>query len=211
VDKDGELAQGLPIKITIVGENKVGKSSFSIRFASKTFPSPEEHLPVAMEPIEGKGLHSGHDITYSLWDIRATHEYETLRVKSYFGTDVFLMMFSLVAPSSLKLIEEYWDAEVMAQIPDAIKILVGTKEDLVTDDDTLQKLADNHLHPVTHDEAMKVARKIGAAEYFTISSRMGTNVEQLMQSALHLASERMLKDMEPYDLDEDQKKRCAVM
>lgn len=31
----------------------VGKSSFSIRFASKTFPSPEEHLPVAMEPIEG--------------------------------------------------------------------------------------------------------------------------------------------------------------
>lgn len=52
---------------------------------------------------------------------------------------------------------------------------------------------------------------MGAAEYFTISSRMGTNVEQLMQRALHLASERMLKDMEPYDLDEDQKKRCAVM
>lgn len=57
-----------------------------------------------------------------------------------------------------------------------------------------------------------MARKIGAAEYIAISSRVGTNVERLLQRAVQLASDRVLKELDlPSYGDEEHKKKCVVM
>ena len=64
--------------------------------------------------------------------------------------DVFLICFSIVNPASLENVRAKWYPEVRHHCPNIPIILVGTKLDLREDKETIEKLREKRLEPVSY-------------------------------------------------------------
>jgi GTPase SAR1 family protein len=89
--------------------------------------------------------------------------------------------------------------EVAHHCPDAIKLLVGTKSDLRTDD----TLSDRAF--VSFDDAVQVARRTDAASYVEVSSVTGQNVMAVLQECALIGTRET-----PPDFNPTQKGGCVV-
>ncbi|CAG5912488.1 unnamed protein product [Menidia menidia] len=74
--------------------------------------------------------------------------------------DVFLICFSLVSPASFENVRAKWYPEVRHHCPNTPIILVGTKLDLRDDKDTIERLRDKKLSPITYPQGLAMAREI---------------------------------------------------
>ena len=72
-------------------------------------------------------------INLGLWDTAGQEDYDRLRPLSYPMTDVFLVCFSVVSPTSYENVSAKWIPELRHHAPNAPIILVGTKTDLRED------------------------------------------------------------------------------
>jgi Ras-related C3 botulinum toxin substrate 1 len=75
----------------------------------------------------------GKQINLGLWDTAGQEDYDRLRPLSYPMTDVFLVCFSVVSPTSYENVSAKWIPELRHHAPNAPIILVGTKTDLRED------------------------------------------------------------------------------
>ena len=76
-----------------------------------------------------KIIHEQHCLP-GLWDTGAHEEYDRLRPIQYLNTDIFVVCFSIVSPSSFDNVTTKWIPEIKHHVPDAPFLLVGTKSDL---------------------------------------------------------------------------------
>ncbi|KAG2461112.1 LRC45 protein, partial [Polypterus senegalus] len=103
----------------------------------------------------------GKPVNLGLWDTAGQEDYDRLRPLSYPQTDVFLICFSLVSPASFENVRAKWYPEVRHHCPNTPIILVGTKLDLRDDKDTIERLRDKKLAPITYPQGLAMAREIG--------------------------------------------------
>ena len=82
---------------------------------------------------------NNQDANLQLWDTAGQEDLENIRVPSYTNTDVFLVCFSVVEPTSLANVQTKWLVELKQYVKDPVCILVGTKTDLRADEATLQE------------------------------------------------------------------------
>ena len=68
--------------------------------------------------------------------------------------DVFLICFSLVNPASFENVRAKWYPEVRHHCPQVPIILVGTKLDLREDKETIDKLKEKRLAPITYPQVL---------------------------------------------------------
>jgi small GTP-binding protein len=94
----------------------------------------------------------GKPINLGLWDTAGQEDYDRLRPLSYPQTDVFLICFSLVNPASFENVRAKWYPEVRHHCPSTPIILVGTKLDLRDDKNTIEKLREKKLAPITYPQ-----------------------------------------------------------
>ena len=66
--------------------------------------------------------------------------------------DIFLICFSLVNPASFENVRAKWYPEVRHHCPQVPIILVGTKLDLREDKETIDKLKEKRLAPITYPQ-----------------------------------------------------------
>ncbi|KAG9339746.1 hypothetical protein JZ751_023414 [Albula glossodonta] len=97
-------------------------------------------------------------------------DYDRLRPLSYPQTDVFLVCFSVVSPSSFENVKEKWVPEITHHCPKTPFLLVGTQIDLRDDPSTIEKLAKNKQKPITPETAEKLARDLKAVKYVECSA-----------------------------------------
>lgn len=69
----------------------------------------------------------GKPYSVDLWDTAGQEEYKRLRALSYPDTDVFLICFSVVNPSSFENVKTQWIPELKHHCQSAHTIIVGTK------------------------------------------------------------------------------------
>jgi small GTP-binding protein len=98
----------------------------------------------------------GKPINLGLWDTAGQEDYDRLRPLSYPQTDVFLICFSLVNPASFENVRAKWYPEVRHHCPTTPIILVGTKLDLREDKETIERLKDKKLAPITYPQVISV-------------------------------------------------------
>ena len=70
----------------------------------------------------------------------------------FISQDVFLICFSLVNPASFENVRAKWYPEVRHHCPQVPIILVGTKLDLREDKETIDKLKEKKLAPITYPQ-----------------------------------------------------------
>ena len=83
---------------------------------------------------------------------------------------MFLICFSLVSPASFENVCVKWSPEVRHHCPNTPIILVGTKLDLRDDKDTIEKLKEKKLTPITYPQGLAMAKEIGMKPSFLVSA-----------------------------------------
>lgn len=111
-------------------------------------------------------------------------DFDTLRPLCYPGTDVFLLCYSVVSPTSYHNVLEKWLPELRLHAPKVPIILVGTQTDLRNDVRVLVELHRYNESPITRAMGEKLAERIGAISYVECSSLTQTRLKEVFDLAI---------------------------
>ena len=153
------------VKLLVVGDMNVGKTSLLISYTTNKFPI--NYIPTIFDNYVTNEVVDGVTVQLSLWDTAGQEEYAQFRRIAYLDTDVFLLCFSVVSPLSFESIWWKWNPDISHSCPMIPKLLVGTKNDLRA------TVKDN----ISYDQALRLTKSIGAINYRECSA--------LTQSGLH--------------------------
>ncbi|MBN3320794.1 CDC42 protein, partial [Atractosteus spatula] len=195
------------IKCVVVGDGAVGKTCLLISYTTNKFPS--EYVPTVFDNYAVTVMIGGEPYTLGLFDTadflvflkqglalwkRSVHsngdlasfgfcqeDYDRLRPLSYPQTDVFLVCFSVVSPSSFENVKE--------------------KIDLRDDPSTIEKLAKNKQKPITPETAEKLARDLKAVKYVECSALTQRGLKNVFDEAI-------LAALEPPETQ--RKRKCCI-
>ncbi|KAL7713405.1 RAC GTPase [Entamoeba marina] len=164
------------IKIGLVGDGAVGKTTFLLSYTAKSFLT--EYTPTifdnfcAIEPV-------GEDVfNVSLWDTAGQDEYSSYRAGCYNNCnfDVFLLCFSVAQRSSFRNIKNKWILELKKNAPTVPVLVVGTQSDLRDEKDK------EHINK---KEGEKLAKELKAKKYVECTSKDYESTHNVVLAAIH--------------------------
>jgi len=156
------------IKCVVVGDGAVGKTCMLMSFSNNTFP--QEYVPTVFDNYNTAIMVDDTPYNLGLWDTAGQEEYDRLRALCYPQTDVFLMCFSVISPSSFENIKIRWYPELQHHCPGTPCLLVGLKIDLRDDAAVIEALKKQQLSPITKDQADTLAKEMSLSGYVECSA-----------------------------------------
>jgi Ras-related C3 botulinum toxin substrate 1 len=171
------------VKLVVVGDGAVGKTCLLITYTSQKFPT--QYVPTVFDDYSANVKVDKTIISLGLWDTAGGEEYNRLRPLSYPGTDIFLICFSVASPKSFENVTGKWWPELTHHCPGVRALLVGTKTDLRDDVETLDKLREKGLEPVTREQGETLAHELlgSSRNYMECSARALQGVDQVFDQA----------------------------
>ena len=184
-----ELYKMQSIKCVVVGDGAVGKTSLLISYTTNKFCP--YYLPVrGVEDYEVTVMIGGEPYTLHLFDTLGEEIYDRLRPLVYHPrTDVFLVCFCVVSPSSFENVKEKWVPEITHYRQKTPFLLVGTQIDLRDDAVTIEKLAKNKQKPLSLEMGEKLAKELRAVKYLECSALTQKGLKNVFDEAILAAPE----------------------
>ncbi|KAM3596202.1 uncharacterized protein V6R79_010246 [Siganus canaliculatus] len=180
------LTQMQTIKCVVVGDHVVEKAKLIMSYATGKCP---DYVPTVLDNYVVDVMISGELYSLALWDTTGQEDYPRLRPLTYPQTDVILVCFSIVSPSSFENVKEKWLPEVSHFCPRTPFLLVGTHVDLRDDSSTLRELAKMKQRPLTHEDGEKLARELKAVKYLECSALTQIGLKNVFDEAARAALE----------------------
>lgn len=154
------------IKVPLVGDGAVGKTSFAYRFVNSTF-TQQYRMTIGVDfQIKSIILPDGTQVKIQLWDTGGQQRFTSIRSMYYKGASGFLIMYDVTNRSSFQNLSK-WVEEVKKHADTDNILIIGNKIDLV----------DQRL--ISYEAGNQFARKIGAA-YAETSAKTGEGVNEAM-------------------------------
>jgi len=189
------------VKLVLLGEAAVGKSSLVLRFVNNDFQENKEPTIGAAFLTQKCNLPT-RTIKFEIWDTAGQERFASLAPMYYRNAQSALVVYDLTKPTSL-IKAKHWVAELQRQASPGIVIaLVGNKLDLTNDQGESSNLGDDAENEDA--EAEGDARKISTAEarsyaeeegllFFETSAKTGTNVTEVFTAIANAIPETSLK------------------
>lgn len=133
----------------------------------------------------------------SFWDTAGQENFDKIRLLSYPGSDLIIICFSLILPSSLENVREKWIKEIKEKCPEALILLVGTQSDRIYETEYLEKLKKLNQKPITKEHINSICTEIGAVKYIETSSKEGKNVDLVFNEAIRAVLNPKKKEIKP--------------
>ncbi|XP_070538180.1 cell division control protein 42 homolog [Ptychodera flava] len=188
------------IKCVVVGDHDADKTCLLISYTTNKFPS--EYVPTVFDTYAVTSMIGGEPYTLGIFSINGQEDMDRLRPSSYPQTDVFLVCFSVVSPSSFENVKEKWIPEITHHCPKTPFLLVGTQVDLRDDAPTVEKLAKNKQKPISPEQAEKLAKELKAVKYVECSALTQKGLKNVFDEAI-------LAALEPQE--QPKKKKCLIL
>ena len=173
------------IKCMVVGDKAVGKKCALITYTSSD-AFPGLYVPTQWDNYSANVMVDGKQINLGLWCSAGQEDYVRLRPLSYPQTDVFLVCYSVVNPSSFENVKATWIPEVRHHCPEVPMILVGLKLDLRASNDTIKKLKERGLSPITYEMGFKQARDLGCTKFLECSALEQRGLKEVFDEAIRV-------------------------
>ncbi|KAG9675390.1 putative rab GTPase Vps21/Ypt51, partial [Aureobasidium melanogenum] len=191
------------VKLVLLGEAAVGKSSLVLRFVNNDF-QPNKEPTIGAAFLTKKISLPARTIKFEIWDTAGQERFASLAPMYYRNAQAALVVYDLTKPSSL-VKARHWVAELQRQASPGIVIaLVGNKFDLCgeegqdAEEDTAAEAA------AGEDEDGADARKVSTREaksyadeenllFFETSAKNGTNVTEVFTAIANAIPETSLK------------------
>lgn len=159
------------VKLVLLGEAAVGKSSLVLRFVSNDFQENKEPT-IGAAFLTQKCTIGDKTIKYEIWDTAGQERFASLAPMYYRNAQAALVVYDITKPASF-LKARHWVKELHEQASKDITIaLVGNKYDLVQDDD------EESLRKVSVEEGQRLAEEEGLL-FFETSSKTSHNVNDV--------------------------------
>ena len=174
------------VKCVVVGDSESGypenpcyspKTNLLLSFTNKTPPS--QWMRNVFDNYSKEVNVGSVSVHLGLWDISDHVDYKELRSLSYPNTDIFLVCFSVVLPSSFENARK-WVNEITKH-SNAPYLVIGLETEL-RDRPTDRK-------QVTREQGEGLASILGAARYMECSAHTRKGVEDVFDVAVVLALE----------------------
>ncbi|KAM3596213.1 uncharacterized protein V6R79_010478 [Siganus canaliculatus] len=186
------------IKCVVVGDGDAEKTKLLISYT--TGECPDDYIPTVLNNYEVTVMIDDKPYSLAIWDTAGHEDYLRLRPLSYPDTDIFLVCFSVVSPSSFENVRKKWLPEISHHCPRTPFLLVGTHVDLRDDSNALEKLSKNKQRPLTHEDGEKLARELNAVKYMECSALTQRGLKNVFDEAARAALEHR-----------DTKKSCVLL
>merc|ERR1712137_874347 len=164
------------------GDGAVGKTCLLISYTSNSFP--QEYVPTVFDNYSANVMVDSKTVSLGLWDTAGQEDCDRLRPLSYPQTDIFLICFSIVSPTSFQNVKTKWVPEVKHHCPDTKLILVATKMDLREDKGQIDRLKEKGYQPISQADGEALARDIGAEAYRECSALTQKGLKQVFDEAI---------------------------
>lgn len=196
------------VKLVLLGEAAVGKSSLVLRFVNNDFQENKEPTIGAAFLTQKISL-PNRVIKFEIWDTAGQERFASLAPMYYRNAQAALVVYDLTKPTSLTK-AKHWVAELQRQASPGIVIaLVGNKLDLCAESsgDTEAAPAENEdggenieAEPTDDGDARKIstreAKSYAEEEsllFFETSAKTGTNVAEVFSAIANAIPETSLK------------------
>jgi len=197
------------IKCVVVGDGAVGKTCLLISYTTNKFPS--EYVPTVFDNYAVTVMIGGEPYTLGLFDTAGQEDYDRLRPLSYPQTDVFLVCYSVVSPSSFENVKEKWVPEISHHCQKTPFLLVGTQIDLREDVATIDKLAKNKQKPLSNEAGEKLAKELRAVKYVECSALTQQGLKIVFDEAILAALDPPVDDEKSFDKVKAFFKKCSLL
>ncbi len=163
------------IKIVIIGEPGVGKTSLVQKFVSGHF-SKDYRSTIGTNIFTKKiNLDERIKVTMQLWDIAGQERWVLMRKPYYKGADGALIVGDLTRKNTFYQIEKYWVQDLKKYCKNLPIILLANKNDLKRD--------------IAEKEILLSGKRLNFKEILVTSAKTGENVEK----AFKIISEQAVK------------------
>jgi len=137
------------LKLLIIGESGVGKSSLLLRFTDDAF-DPEQAATIGVDFKVKTVKVNGEKVKLAIWDTAGQERFRTLTPSYYRGGQGVIVVYDVTNRESFTKIENWLtELETYSTNQDLVKMLVGNKCDLESHGE----------RTVSKDEGLRTARK----------------------------------------------------
>ncbi|KAK4953543.1 Vacuolar protein sorting-associated protein 21 [Elasticomyces elasticus] len=193
------------VKLVLLGEAAVGKSSLVLRFVNNDF-QPNKEPTIGAAFLTQKCQLPSRTIKFEIWDTAGQERFASLAPMYYRNAQAALVVYDITKASSL-VKAKHWVAELQRQASPGIVIaLVGNKLDLCEEDGTTEtsEEAGDAAPAEAGDDEDVVARKVSFKDakayadeesllFFETSAKTGHNVSEVFTAIANAIPETSLK------------------
>ncbi|KAK5652507.1 hypothetical protein OQA88_10412 [Cercophora sp. LCS_1] len=191
-DTAGAPRPSSSVKLVLLGEAAVGKSSLVLRFVNDDFQENKEPTIGAAFLTQKCNLPQ-RTIKFEIWDTAGQERFASLAPMYYRNAQAALVVYDLTKPTSL-VKAKHWVAELQRQASPGIVIaLVGNKLDLTNDGvDEANGDESGDARKISTEEANAYAEEESLL-FFETSAKTGYNVTEVFTAIANAIPETSLK------------------
>lgn len=157
------------IKLVLLGEAAVGKSSIVLRFVSNDFSENKEPTIGAAFLTQRVNIND-HIVKFEIWDTAGQERFASLAPMYYRNAQAALVVYDVTKPQSF-IKARHWVKELHEQASqDIIIALIGNKIDLLEDDPDSRKVAQEEGEKLAEEENLL---------FFETSAKTAININEV--------------------------------
>ncbi|CEI93452.1 Putative Rab family, other [Rhizopus microsporus] len=168
------------VKLVLLGESAVGKSSIVLRFVSRQYIENREPT-IGAAFLTQKCLVKDRTIKFEIWDTAGQERFHSLAPMYYRNAQAAIVVYDITKSSTLDKAKS-WVKELQRQAnTDIVIALVGNKLDLVENENGEPVNDEEHERQVSKEDAHAYADEAGLL-FFETSAKSAQNVDSVFNS-----------------------------
>ncbi|XP_075754753.1 rho-related GTP-binding protein RhoF isoform X3 [Pelodiscus sinensis] len=190
--------------VTILNSKITKQHNFTFRTAF--ISGVRKYAPSVFEKYTTSITVGNKEVILNLYDTAGQEDYDRLRPLSYQNTNLVLICYDVMNPTSYDNVLIKWYPEVSHFCRGVPLILIGCKTDLRKDKEYLRKLRSSQQEPITYNQGEATCQQIKGEAYLECSAKYRENVEDVFKEATNIALSAMKKAKR-----RKKRKRCVIL